>query len=42
MPIPPGLLARAESAVGSAGLRCLVSYRALAGLAEDIREGQPS
>ena len=36
------LLARAESAVGSAGLRCLVSYRALAGLAEDTREGQPS
>ena len=36
------LLARAASAVGSAGLRCLVSYRALAGLAEDTREGQPS
>lgn len=35
------LLARAASAVGTAGLRCLVSYRALAGLAEDIREGQP-
>lgn len=32
----------AASAVGSAGLRCLVSYRALAGLAEDTREGQPS
>ena len=36
------LLARAASAVGSAGLRCLVSYRALAGLAEDTREDQPS
>jgi Phosphotransferase enzyme family len=36
------LLARAASAVGSAGLRCLVSYRALAGLAEGTREGQPS
>ena len=36
------LLARAESAVGGAGLRCLVSYRALAGLAEDTREGQPA
>jgi aminoglycoside phosphotransferase (APT) family kinase protein len=36
------LLASAASAVGSAGLRCLVSYRALAGLAEDAREGQPS
>lgn len=35
------LLARAESAVGSGGLRCLVSYRALAALAEDTREGQP-
>lgn len=32
----------AASAVGRAGLRCLVSYRALAGLAEDTREGQPS
>ena len=35
------LLASAASAVGGAGLRCLVSYRALAGLAEDTREGQP-
>ena len=34
------LLASAASAVGSAGLRCLVSYRALATLAEDLREGQ--
>jgi aminoglycoside phosphotransferase (APT) family kinase protein len=34
------LLARAASAVGSAGVRCLVSYRALAALAEDTREGQ--
>jgi Phosphotransferase enzyme family len=36
------LLASAASAVGSAGLRCLVSYRALASLAEDVREGYPS
>jgi aminoglycoside phosphotransferase (APT) family kinase protein len=36
------LLGRAASAAGSAGLRCLVAYRALAGLAEDTREGQPS
>ena len=36
------LLARAASAVGSAGLRCLVSYRVLAGLAEDTREDQAS
>ena len=36
------LLAAAASAVGGAGLRCLVSYRALAGLAEDTREGQPA
>jgi aminoglycoside phosphotransferase (APT) family kinase protein len=36
------LLAAAASAVGSAGLRCLVSYRALASLAEDTREGQAS
>jgi Ser/Thr protein kinase RdoA (MazF antagonist) len=35
------LLARAASAAGSAGLRCLVSYRALASLAEDTREGYP-
>ncbi len=35
------LLARAASAAGSAGLRCLISYRALAGLAEDTREGRP-
>jgi aminoglycoside phosphotransferase len=34
------LLARAARAAGGAGLRCLVSYRALAGLAEDTREGQ--
>jgi Phosphotransferase enzyme family len=33
------LLAAAASAVGHAGLRCLVSYRALATLAEDTREG---
>jgi aminoglycoside phosphotransferase len=33
------LLAAAASAVGDAGLRCLVSYRALAALAEDTREG---
>jgi aminoglycoside phosphotransferase (APT) family kinase protein len=36
------LLAAAAAAVGSAGLRCLVSYRALAALAEDTREGQAS
>jgi hypothetical protein len=36
------LLARAASAVGSPGLRCLVSYRALATLAEDTWEGQSS
>jgi aminoglycoside phosphotransferase (APT) family kinase protein len=37
------LLARATSAAGGAGLRCLVSYRALASLAESTREGgQPS
>jgi hypothetical protein len=35
------LLAAAASAAGSAGLRCLISYRALAGLAEDTREGYP-
>lgn len=34
------LLASATSAVGDAGLRCLVSYRALATLAEDLREDQ--
>jgi len=33
------LLAAAASAAGGAGLRCLVSYRALASLAEDTREG---
>jgi hypothetical protein len=33
------LLAAAASAVGDPGLRCLVSYRALAGLAEDTRQG---
>jgi aminoglycoside phosphotransferase (APT) family kinase protein len=36
------LLAAAASAVGSPGLRCLISYRALAGLAEDTREGCPA
>jgi aminoglycoside phosphotransferase (APT) family kinase protein len=36
------LLAEAASAAGSAGLRCLVSYRALATLAEDIREDHPA
>jgi aminoglycoside phosphotransferase len=35
------LLAAAASAVGDAGRRCLVGYRALAGLAEDTREGLP-
>jgi hypothetical protein len=35
------LLAAAAAAAGSAGLRCLISYRALAGLAEDTREGHP-
>jgi Ser/Thr protein kinase RdoA (MazF antagonist) len=34
------LLDRAARVAGRAGLRCLVSYRALAGLAEDTREGQ--
>ena len=34
------LLAWAASAVGNSGVRCLVSYRALATLAEDTREGQ--
>jgi hypothetical protein len=33
------LLAAAAAAVGDAGLRCLVSYRALTALAEDTREG---
>ncbi|HEX4092340.1 MAG TPA: aminoglycoside phosphotransferase family protein [Trebonia sp.] len=33
------LLDAAAAAVGPAGLRCLVSYRALASLAEDTREG---
>ena len=36
------LLARAARAAGSAGLRCLVSYRALATLAEDTREEHPA
>lgn len=36
------LLAGAASAVGNSGVRCLVSYRALAALAEDTREGQSS
>jgi aminoglycoside phosphotransferase (APT) family kinase protein len=41
VPVAAGrLLARAASAVGSAGVRRLVSYRALAALAEDTREGQ--
>ena len=40
-PATAGLLVRAASAAGLAGLCCLVSYRALAGLAEDTREGQP-
>jgi aminoglycoside phosphotransferase (APT) family kinase protein len=35
------LLAAAASAVGDPGLRCLASYRALASLAEDVREGLP-
>jgi hypothetical protein len=35
------LLARAASIAGHGGLRCLVSYRALASLAEDARESQP-
>ena len=34
------LLARAAEIAGQDGLRCLVSYRALATLAENIREGQ--
>jgi len=34
------LLARAASITGDGGLRCLVSYRALASLAEDVRENQ--
>ena len=34
------LLAAAASAVGDVGLCCLVSYRALAALAENLREGQ--
>jgi len=34
------LLASAAPTAGLAGLRCLVSYRALATLAEDLREGQ--
>ena len=33
------LLSAADSAVGAAGLRCLISYRTLAALAEDTREG---
>jgi hypothetical protein len=42
-PVAAGrLLAAAASAAGGAGLRCLVSYRALAALAEDVREGQPA
>ena len=34
------LLARAASVAGRGGLRCLVGYRALASLAEDVREGR--
>jgi aminoglycoside phosphotransferase (APT) family kinase protein len=34
------LLAGAASAVGNSGVRCLASYRALAALAEETREGQ--
>ena len=34
------LLARAAEVAGDDGLRCLVSYRAIATLAENIREGQ--
>jgi aminoglycoside phosphotransferase (APT) family kinase protein len=34
------LLAAAAAAAGDGGLRCLVSYRALAALAEDVRENQ--
>jgi hypothetical protein len=36
------LLARAAAVAGHDGLRCLVSYRALAALAEDSREGEPA
>ena len=36
------LLARAAAVAGRDGLRCLVSYRALAGLAEGSREGEPA
>jgi Ser/Thr protein kinase RdoA (MazF antagonist) len=35
------LLSEATAVVGDDGLRCLVSYRALATLAEDAREGKP-
>lgn len=36
------LLARALEIAGDAGLRCLVSYRAIAVLAHDRREGEDS
>jgi aminoglycoside phosphotransferase (APT) family kinase protein len=36
------LLGRAASIAGDGGLRCLVGYRALASLAEGVREGQPA
>jgi hypothetical protein len=36
------LLARAAEIAGEDGLRCLVSYRAIAMLAEDVRERQHS
>src|ERR1700742_800353 len=36
------LLDRAASIAGAGGLRCLLSYRALASLAEGTREGWPS
>ena len=36
------LLARAAAVAGRDGLRCLVSYRALAALAEGSREGEPA
>jgi aminoglycoside phosphotransferase (APT) family kinase protein len=39
-PAADRLLSEAASVVGDGGLRCLVSYRALATLAEDAREGQ--
>ena len=35
-------MARAAAVAGRDGLRCLVSYRALAALAEGSREGEPA